>query len=251
METVKIKTDWFDRILHGGFPVRTKTIITGPGGSGKPLIGEYFIASWLESGGSVVIISLQYPSAEFIATSVKNVSGTDINAFSDQVVFIHLDTGIATSKQINKQLIHANLLKPEVWEQTIDLAAGQLPANGPGILVFASAFNLLLFSPTYGEAIFRKIRETLQSDSPLTYIITVSTSAKQEKIAELEKLADNLIVSRSEKEPFRLFMTIERMKTGTFEQQEIQIPVSAETLNHIKQIAHHSRGKVLPSIMKI
>jgi KaiC/GvpD/RAD55 family RecA-like ATPase len=250
METIKTNIDWFDKILPDGLPIKSTTIITGPGGSGKPLIGEYFLSSWLKSGGSVVIISLQYPSPEFVKTSVKNISGTDMNGYNENFIFIHLDTQIQGYKQENKQLIKANLLKPEVWEQTIDFATKQLPNNDPGIMVFISALNLLLFSPTYGELIFNKIIETIKGNTYLTYIISVSTSAKKEEIAQLEKMADNLIVSRSDKEPFKLYMSIERLKAGHFNHNEIQIPVSSDTLNHIKEMANHSRGQVLPEILK-
>ena len=250
MKTIKTNIDWFDKILPDGLPIKSTTIITGPGGSGKPLIGEYFLSSWLKSGGSVVIISLQYPSPEFVKTSVKNISGTDMNDYNENFIFIHLDTQIQGYKQKNKQLIKANLLKPEVWEQTIDFAAKQLPNNDPGIMVFVSALNLLLFSPSYGDLIFNKIKETIKENTYFTYIISVSTSAKKEQIAQLEQMADNLIVSRSDKEPFRLYMNIERLKAGLFNRNEIQIPVSSDTLSHIKEMANYSRGQVLPEILK-
>jgi KaiC/GvpD/RAD55 family RecA-like ATPase len=83
MQTIKTNIDWFDKMIPDGLPVKSTTIITGPGGSGKPLIGEYFLSSWLKNGGSAVIISLQYPSPEFVAESVKNITGTDINNYSD------------------------------------------------------------------------------------------------------------------------------------------------------------------------
>jgi KaiC/GvpD/RAD55 family RecA-like ATPase len=250
MQTIKTNIDWFDKMIPDGLPVKSTTIITGPGGSGKPLIGECFLSSWLKNGGSAVIISLQYPSPEFVVESVKNITGTDINNYSDNLISIRLNTEIQGYKQIIKQLIDANLVKPEVWEQVLDFSIKQLPANGLGIMVFVSALNLLLFSPTYGELIFNKIKETLKRNTHLTYIISVSTSAKKDEIAQLEEMADNLIVSHNEKEPFRLYMRIERLKAGHFEHNEIQIPVSADTLNHIKEMANHSRAHVLPAILK-
>ncbi len=250
MQTIKTNIDWFDKMIPDGLPIKSTTIITGPGGSGKPLIGEYFLSSWLKNGGSAVIISLQYPSPEFVVESVKNITGTDMNNYNDNLISIRLNTQIQGYEQINKQLIEANLLKPEIWEQTLNLAIKHLPAKGLGVMVFVSALNLLLFSPTYGDLIFNKIKETLKRNTHLTYVISVSTSAKKEEIAQLEEMADNLIVSRSEKEPFRLYMRIERLKAGHFEHNEIQIPVSADTLNHMKEMANHSRAQVLPAILK-
>lgn len=250
MQTIKTNIDWFDQMIPDGLPVKSTTIITGPGGSGKPLIGEYFLSSWLKKGGSTIIISLQYPSPEFVMESVKNITGTDMNNYNDNLISIRLNTQIQGYEQINKQLIEANLLKPEIWEQTLNLAIKKLTGKGLGVMVFVSALNLLLFSPTYGELIFNKIKETLKQNTHLTYVISVSTSAKKEEIAQLEEMADNLIVSRSEKEPFRLYMSIERLKARHFKHNEIQIPVSADTLHHIKEMANHSRAKVLPAILK-
>lgn len=250
MQTIKTNIDWFDKMIPDGLPIKSITIITGPGGSGKPLIGEYFLSSWLKNGGSAVIIPLQYPTPEFVMESVKNITGIEMNDYKKNLIFIRLNTQIQGFEQINNQLIEANLVKPEVWEQSLDFATKQLSAYGQRIMVFVSALNLLLFSPTYGDFIFTKIKETLKLNTHLTYIISVSTSAKQKEIAQLEEMADNLIVSRSEKEPFRLFMTIERLKAGHFEHNEIQIPVSADTLNRIKEMANHSRAEVLPAILK-
>ena len=154
-------------------------------------------------------------------------------------------------EQINPQLIHANLLKPDVWKQTIDMASLQFPNHNPGILLFISALNILLFSPTYGDKIFDRIKQTILQEKDLSYLIAVSTSAKKEKIAELEHIADNLIISYSKKNPFRLFMAIKRLKSGHFLSDNIQIPVSAKTLNDIKKLADHSRKKIIPAIPKI
>lgn len=250
METLKTNIDWFDKIIPDGLPIKSTTIITGPGGTGKPLIGEYFLSAWLKSGGSAVIIPLQYSSPDFMAESLKNITGADMNSYDKNLIFIRLNTQTQGYEQINKQLIEANLVKPEVWEEAIGFAVKQFPANGLGIMVFVSALNLLLLSPIYGELIFSKIKETLKRNTYLTYIISVSTSAKKEKIAQLEEMADNLIASRSEKEPFRLYMTIKRLKAGHFDHNEIQIPVSADTLNYIKEMANHSRSQVLQAILK-
>ena len=45
MRTLKIHVSWLDRIMHEGLPLKTVTLLSGPGGSGKPLIGDNFIAA--------------------------------------------------------------------------------------------------------------------------------------------------------------------------------------------------------------
>jgi len=43
------------------------------------------------------------------------------------------------------------------------------------------------------------LKSTIVSNTTKTYIFSVSTSAKAEEISQLEEIADNLILSRSEK----------------------------------------------------
>jgi len=251
MKTLKTETTWIDNIIPEGIPLNSTTLITGPGGSGKPLIGEIFVSEWLKNGGSVIFMSLQYPNKEFIIESIKSVAGINLNDYIKKIKFIQLDVEIPGYKKTNSEVINANLVKPDVWDKVLDIASKDLPNEGPGILIFGSALNLLLFSPTYSDSILEKIKSTITSNIDKTYIFSVSTTAKAEQIAELEKVADNLILSRNEKEPFRLFMKILRMKDVRFKSTEIQVPIPTTTFLHIKEIADHSRKKVIPAILKI
>ena len=251
METLLTGIKWIDAVLPKGLPIKSSTIITGPGGSGKPLIGETFVSAWLKAGGSVVFMSLQYPSTDFISESIKNVTGLNLINYSDKIIFVQLEMEIPDIIDTGTNIIKANLVKPEVWDKVLNIASSKLPDKGPGILIFGSALNLLLFSPTYGEAILDKIKNTIVSDNSKTYIFSVSTTAKAEEIKEIEDAADNLIMSHSEKGPFRLYMKVLRMKNVPYNETEIQIPISPDTLNHIKKVADHSRSKVIPAISKI
>jgi len=251
MKTLKTGIKWIDTVIQEGLPLKTSTIITGPGGSGKPLIGETFVSAWLKEGGSVVFMSLQYPSTEFITESIKNVTGLNLNDYVDKIIFLQLDVGISGLIGEGKNIIRANLVKPVIWDKALDVAADRLPKEGPGILIFGSALNLLLFSPTYGDAILDKIMETIATNKTRTHIFSVSTSAKAEEISKIEEVADNLLISRAEKEPFRLFMKVLRMKGMQYDSTEVLVPISPKTLNHIKKIADHSRSIVIPAISKI
>jgi len=130
-------------------------------------------------------------------------------------------------------------------EKVLNLASTKLPDEGPGLLIFGSALNLLLFSPTYGDVIFEKIKNTIVSNTDKTYLFSVSTLAKAEEIA------NNLILSRSQKKPFRLFIKILKIRDEQYDSAEVQVPISPKTLDHIKEIADHSRSKVIPAILKI
>lgn len=251
MDTLKSSVSWINDLLPEGLPIKTSTVITGPGGSGKPLIGETFVSEWLKKGGSIAFMSLQYPNADFISESLKQITGLDLNDYSKQIIFYQLDVNIESIVEKDSLNICTNLVKPEVWDTCLQIAKKRLPNKGPGLLVFSSAINLLLFSPTYGEKVLEKIIDIIENDKSITYLLSVSTTAKKEEISKLEKAADNLFISNSTKPPLKLFMRIKRVKGIPFLDKEIQIPIKPGVLNHIKGIAEHSRSKVIPEISKI
>ena len=251
MKTLKTGIKWIDSVIPEGLPLKSTTIITGPGGSGKPLIGETFVSAWLREKGSVVFMSLQYPSTEFISESIKSVTGLDISDYNNRIIFLQLNTEINDLREAGKNIIEANLVKPKVWDEAINLASSKLPDEGPGILIFGSALNLLLFSSNYGSRILEKIKNTILSNTNKTYMFLVSTTAKEKEISQIENVADNVLTSRSEKKPFRLFMKVLKMKNISYKSTEVQVPISPEILMHIKKIADYSRAKIIPAISKI
>ncbi len=251
METLKTGIPWIDEVIPEGLPLKTTTVITGPGGSGKPLIGEAFVAAWLREGGSVAIISLQYPDSTFVDKSIRNITGLDVGNYSEHICFVQLDTNIPGYQVEKNNNIRANLVRPEVWDNVLQVVTSILPDEGPGVLVFASALNLLLFSPTYSEATLKKLTDLMTTNKDSTYLFTVSTTVKAEQVAKLEEAADNLIVSRSKQAPFRLYMQVLRIAGVESSTNEILIPVLPETLKQMKSIAHHSRSVVIPAISKM
>jgi len=251
MRTLKIGVSWLDCLMPEGLPLNTATLLSGPGDSGKPLIDDNFVATWLRNGGSAVLMSLQYPSTDFIYESLKTVTGLDLNQYREKVSFISLDAGIDGTAPSKGNAFKANLVKPAIWDAAIEKAYTMVPDEGPGIMVFGSALNLLFFSPTYGEKILRKMEALFRKDKCRTYVFSVSTTAKKEEIALLEEAADNSIMTRSEKEPFRLFLRIVRMRDVRFSGEEIQVPIAPKSLANVKEIAEHSRNRVILQISEI
>lgn len=251
MDRLEIEAPWLGELLPEGLPLGTSTLITGPGGSGKPLIGNVVVASWLKAGGSVVFMSLQYPSTEFIATGLKHVTGETLADHQDRVAFLELDATMDGLEEIAPRHIRGNLVKPPVWREALDTAVASLPGNGPGVLVFGSALNLLLFSPTYGRQILDEIKKTLSRPDDLTFLFSVSSSAKKEMIVEVEDVADNLLVSHSSRDPFRLFLRVERMSGVPFSAEEVEVPIAEGTLTEIKAVADHSRKRVIPQVSSL
>ncbi len=250
LNAIFTQQEWFDRLLPEGIPIPSTTLLSGPGGSGKPLIGNLLVAAWLRQGGSVVFMSLQYPDRSFIASSLKSVTQLDLDDYQDKIAFIELDASLEGMAPAVGNHFKANVVKPEVWDTALERACKMVPAQGPGIMVFASALNLLLFSPTYGKSILEKIKTTI-SDHKHTCVFSTSTSAKAEEIAELEAIADNLVMTRSENQPFRLYMQIKRMKNAAFLTDEIEVLIPANVLLEVKEIADYSRKRIIPLISKI
>ena len=251
MDTIPMDEPWMKHLLPGGWPAQTATLITGPGGSGKPLIGNVVASSWLKEGGSVVFMSLQYPSHEFIEAGLRRVAGLELGDYEGRIAFLELDATMEDLETLTDNRIRANLVKPPVWNRALELAISSVPSGGPGVLIFGSALNLLLFSPTYGECLLEEMKKTMDRTDTLTHLFSVSSSAKKEMIQELEELADNLLVSHSSRDPFRLFLHVERMMGVPFNPEEIEVPISQEVLEEVKAVADHSRRRVIPLISKI
>ena len=81
MKTFHTNEEWFDQLLPEDLPIPSSTLLSGPGGSGKPLIGNVIVAAWLRQGGSVVFMSLQYPNHSFIAAGLKSIAQLDLGDY--------------------------------------------------------------------------------------------------------------------------------------------------------------------------
>ena len=86
--------------------------------------------------------------------------------------------------------LKANLLKPEVWDETINMAESMFDKTGPGTMVFGSALNLLLFSKTYKNRILNKLKDILQYDKRRTYAFAVSTSTLADEITRKTRIPE-------------------------------------------------------------
>jgi KaiC/GvpD/RAD55 family RecA-like ATPase len=251
IDRLHTQQDWFDRLLPQGLPIPSVTLLSGPGGSGKPLIGNVIVAAWLRQGGSVIFMSLQYPDHSFIVTGLKRVAQLDLKDYMNRIAFIELDATLEDLTPVEGNWFKANVVKPQIWDAALERACAMVPEEGPGILIFASALNLLFFSPTYGEAILEKVISTAQGEKDLTYLYSVSTTAKAEMIAKLEPVVDHLVMTRSTKKPFQLYLKISRITGAPFHTEEIQVPIAADVLTGVKEIADHSRKRVIPLVSKL
>ena len=245
-----MEKEWLQELLPEGFPYPSSTLISGPGGTGKPLVEFVFVSSWLKAGGSIVSIPLQYPSAEFVKTAMKKLYRINLENYRERIAYIQFEPSMSGYKKIGNNTIKANLLKPDVWNETVKKAEEMIEESAIGTLVFGSALNLLLFSPTYKENIIKNLENIIKNDKSRTYIFSISTSAFADEIKIWEKAADNLMYTRMEK-LMQLFFRISKMKRVKFSSEETKIPISRDLLLEIKDVAESTRKRVIPAIIRI
>jgi len=248
---LRIRQPWLAELLPEGLPDPGSTVISGPGGSGKPLIGFAFVYNWLKAGGNVIFIPLQYPEIKLVKTSLKRLYDLNIDEYSDKIAYIRLNPDLATWQKTNGNTLEANLLKPHVWDEAINEADSLLAKGGDlSTLVSASALNLLLFSPTYREHNLDKFEKLLSEDKKRTYLFSTSTDAFREDIERWEKAAASLMFARMEK-PMKLYLKIARIENKEVSFKEAQVPIEKEILEEIKEIAESARKREIPKLAKI
>jgi hypothetical protein len=251
---IPISVPWLADLLPEGFPARRPIVITGPGGSGKPLIGDAFIASWLASGGSVVFLSLQYPQPTFLYESYRRVIGEDLSACDSRLAFVELDTTIDGLGPTTGNRFAANVVYPEVLRDAVargaDIASSGAPADGPGVMLFASALNLLMFSPTWGRAITDEF-VAMMGEGELTTLFSVSEKPHAELVKKIEGAADILLYSQRPGDELSLVMNVRRADNLRFVPDPISIPIPEDELRATREIAERSRSKVIPEISAI
>lgn len=250
----KMGQAWFDELMPEGLTVPSSTLISGEGGSGKPLVGFSMVSSWLKKDGSLVFI-LTSTGKDFVEGAMEKIYDIKLVDYKEKLKFVEfapsLEPSVSSIEKSGEGTIKANLVNPEVWDKAIEIASNQIKQKTElGTLVFASALNLLLFSRTYGEKILEKLRGVIKGDKTKTYLFTVSTTAHREKIRVLENAADNLMFTRTEK-PMKLFLKIIRMKDVPFSKNEIEVPLKTEDLRTIKNLAEKSRTNLIPMIARI
>lgn len=250
MKKLKLHQKWLSELLPEGIMIPSSTLISGPGGTGKPLVEFAFVDAWLKAGGTLIGIPLQYPTGELVKSAMKKLYNSNLDDYKGKIVYIQFDPAIKDFERISDDTLKANMLIPGIWDEVIEKSENMLVKTGPGTMVFGSALNLLLFSKTYKSLILSKLREILQYDKNYTYVFAVSTSALADEIRILESVADNLMFIRMEN-PMRLFLKINRMKEVLYSEKETEVPISPKMLKEISEIAELTRKTRIPEIKQI
>ena len=251
MKKLKLEEEWLTKLLPEGLPYPTSTLISVPGGTGKPLVGFGIVNDWLKAGGNVLFIPLQYPDYKFVKTSLKRIYELNIDNYPDNTVYVQFDHKIDKLKKTESKTYLANLLKPEVWNMVIKEAENSFKeSNELGTLVFSSALNLLLFSPTYKENTMEYLKKLLEEDKERTYLFNVSTSAFKDEIKTWEHAADNLFVTKMN-EDMELYLELLKSEGENISMPEVYVPIEREVLEEIKEIAEGVRKRKIPELKNI
>jgi archaellum biogenesis ATPase FlaH len=236
---------WLNKIFPNGLKHPSSSLISGPGGSGKPLAGLGIAYEWLKQGGNVIFIPLQYPEIKFLEKSLRELYNINVNDYSKKVGFIGLNLDIEDFV-IQRNKIRANLLKSDIWDRSINKLEENLEKGDT--LVFASALNLLLFSPTHRKELLKKLSEMIK-ENKRSYLFTVSTNAFRDLIKEWEDKAENLMFTHMDSD-MSLRLEVKRLENKDVE-EEVVVPLSKEKLLQIREVAESSRKRVIPKISSI
>ncbi len=241
---------WMNDVFPEGIKAGESTLISGPGGSGKPLIELGFVSDWLKAGGSVVGIPLQYPSMDMVHTSIRSIYGIELSDYPGKVALIRFDPKAETDIVESDHIFTANLILPGMLNKTIEKAAASLEHSKQGTLVFGSALNLLLFNETYRSHMIETVNNLLNNPIPHTVMFTVSNNVFEKDVAIWEKAADNLMFTTLDSEK-TLRLRVERMKSVAYRTAEKVIDIDPKTLEEIEAVARKSRTKNVKAIKEI
>jgi archaellum biogenesis ATPase FlaH len=237
--------EWLNKIFPNGLKHPSSSLISGPGGSGKPLAGLGIAYEWLKQKGNVIFIPLQYPETKFLEKSLGELYNIDVDDYSEKVGFIGLDLDIE-DLIVQGNRVRANLLKPDIWDQSINKIEKNLEKGDT--LIFASALNLLLFSPTHRKELLKKLSEMIKRKKR-SYLFTVSTNAYGDLVKEWEDKVENLMFTYMDSD-MNLRLKIERLENQNIE-KEVFVPLSKEKILQIKKVAESSRKRIIPKISNI
>ncbi len=249
MEKIEIKYEWLKRVLPEGFPYPSSTLISGPGGSGKPLIGYMFSSEWLRNGGYAVFM-LTSTTKGYLENTMK-ILGTNLDHFRGKVFFVELDPTIEDDiAEVEESYLKANFVKPEVFDRILNITEKVFGGNTSKMMIVGSALNLLFFSNKYKVQIYKKLKELIEKDKSKTFMFTLNNDVFKDLIEGLERLSDNLMFSRME-EPMKLYLRIERMIGVKFKSEEVEVPLTKQILESIKREAERGKRYLIPTIKKI
>ncbi|QSG05296.1 hypothetical protein [Halapricum desulfuricans] len=237
--TFTTQQEWWNDGLPDGVPPGSSTVITGPGGTGKPILALGFVASWIEAGGSVIAAPLQFPDPAFVAAILDDLYGLDPDTYERNLTHVAFDPEADGIERRADGRLTADLVRPDNWDRLLETAS---PAggDGPGVLLFSTALNLPLLSPSYAESLLDRF-ETLFVDESVTTLFCVSRSMIEARARDVESMADVVIEADVESDPKRLQFRVSRATGVASASETIETPFASGELASIEDLADEYR----------
>ena len=255
MKNLHIDYEWFAQLIPEGIPVPSSTLLSGPGGSGKPLIGLAAVVSWLRRGGQVVLAPLQFPDRALTETYAQKLYGVDLADYAGSIFFIAFDPDrrprVEDIERTGPDSLSANVASPDVWDRALEIATDAVERDGGETLIFGSALNLLLFSRTYGDAMLEHLDAMLRNTTTRTCFFSLSSNVLADRIATLEAAADHLLIAEMSRPEHDLHLQIKRLKNSPFREEPAIVPFDRDLLAEMKRLADEARKRNLPAIKRI
>lgn len=250
MKSIKTEHDWLDKAFPEGLLIPSSTVITGPLGAGKPIIALGFVSSWLKQGGSLIAAPLQFPDPQFASENLSALYGIKVQDYKEQFVHVQFDYNIDSVEVIKQNQMKANLVKPANWDTVVNKAKGLVRESKLGLMFFATALNLPLFSATYSNSLMDKLEQMFNANE-LTYLFCISTSMLEKKAEQVGNMADNLMESYVSGDPKRLQFKVSRAKNVESFRGVLEAPFSQEVLEEAEKRAQKFRVAPVKRIKKI
>jgi KaiC/GvpD/RAD55 family RecA-like ATPase len=245
---------WFDALVPEGLPVPSSILLSGTSGTGKPFVGLALAASWLRQGGRVIFAPMHLAFRALFQEGLRDLLDADLRDFEGSHFFVLFDSELDAREPVVRSAgngaIRANLVNPRAWREALAVASAALEGGGP-TLVYASALNLLLFSPTFGPQMFQTLLETIRETGNWTYLLAMSSSILLKRAAVLEQAADHLFVMERVPRQRHVQLRAARVRDAVSVGEAVPVPVQPEFLEDLKNEAVASRRTLIPAVSRI
>lgn len=248
--TFTTRQEWWNNGFPDGIELGSSTVITGPGGTGKPILALGVVASWLEAGGGVIAAPLQFPDPAFISEVLEDPYGIDTQAYESNLVHVAFDPEVRGIGEQTQNRLKADLVRPNIWDRLLDIATPTVEDSGPGVLLFSTALNLPLLSPTYVEPLLERFNELFETES-VTTLFCVSRSMIEQRARAVESMADVSIEASVKTDPKQLQFRVQQAQSVSAASETIETPFSPDRLAAIEELAEQHRVTPVQTIRDI
>ena len=246
MQSLKITPSWLDDFIPEDIKIPSTTVVTGPAGTAKGVLGSMIAASWLNQGGSLihVLTNFNRDHAERLL-SYFNINTAEIRG---RIIYVNFDPKIKNYKKVKDDELKANLLNPVIFNTVLDKASNLLSASNSDILTYMTALNMLLYSRSYKNDILKKFHTLINSQS--NNLFTFSDNVFADDMTEIKEKADNVFYVHGTG-IMHLGLKILSINRNSVSNIEIETPFGEEIINrHLLEIQNH-RQELVPIIKKI